>query len=167
MTMTTTIKSNELRVGNWVICDPYTEITERGNKASHCGHLGKVSGIQTMGDKTLVFVNDNLFAPLPLDKIRGVPLVSALLCFDFSSRQHSDGDYHHTLIKNKDIGLLERPMGCYYLPGHGGVGSVHTLQNVLWDWFKQDVSFDCLYRADVDFEVDGKGDVTNYSISIR
>ena len=73
------MKTNELRIGSWVIVKPFTQtigdITMSQERPQTC----QITCIQKMGDSAVVQVNDNIIAPIPIEHIMGIPLSEKIL----------------------------------------------------------------------------------------
>lgn len=151
------MKTIELRIGNWVIVKPFTQTINDVKMTQEHPQICQITGIRKMGDSAVVYVNDNIIAPIPIEYIMGVPLIEKVLLnigfelvldSEFTKRLDLIKDARFDYLINKQNKVLSgiRFKGNTFF---NEVKCLHHLQNLFFDLTCQEIDGSCLRRADI------------------
>lgn len=159
------MKTNELRIGGWVIVKPFTQTIGDTTMSQERPQICQVTSITKIGDSVVVYVNDNLIAPIPIECLCGVPLSEKILKkAGFDDSEYKQGyigieikagsmisDF--VLTKPGMLGEFQKYITweyqCGNLPFFNQLEHVHDFQNIFTSTVGTELDFSFLRCADV------------------
>lgn len=159
------MKTNELRIGCWVVVKPFTQTIGDTKMSQEHPQICQITCIQKVGDSAIVQVNDNIIAPIPIEHIMGIPLTEKILKkAGFDDSEYKKGyigieikagamisDF--VLTKPRMLGDFQKNIAweyrCGNLPFFNQLECVHDFQNLFSSTVGTELDFSFLRCADV------------------
>lgn len=154
------MKTIELRIGNWVIVKPFTQTINDVKMTQEHPQICQITGIRKMGDSAVVYVNDNIIAPIPIEYIMGVPLKERML--EKGGFLQSHNKFGNTFHIMEDNGFVvkytiehwtntdsETYKNRFHADEVGKVEFIHQVQDILHTLFGLELDFSFLRCADI------------------
>lgn len=154
------MKTSELRIGNWVIVKPFTHVVNEVKMSHNRPQVCQITGIGKMGDSAVVYVNDNIIAPIPLEHVLGVPLSEKILKKGGFLQSHNDrGTTFHIMEENGFVVRYsiehwtktesEKFKNRFHADKIGKIEFVHQVQDILHVILGLELDFSFLRCSDV------------------
>ena len=154
------MKTNELRIGSWVIVKPFTQTIGDTTISQESPQICQITCIQKVGDSAVVQVNDNIVAPIPIEHIMGVPLKEKMLEKGGFLQSHNDrGTTFHIMEENGFVVKytiehwintnVDKYKNQFHADKIGKIEFVHQVQDILHTFFRMELDCAFLRCADV------------------